>query len=150
MTQLVKNPPAMRETWTQFQEDSSPGRVPGERNGYPHQYSHTCQWGDIRDAGLIPGSGRFPGDGHGNPLQYSGLENSMECSPWDRKESDRTEWLSLSNQKVRWAAKDKLSVWRGQLGWNGTKIREARQEWKCTRCLEKPSVGCLFLQVRNE
>ena len=45
----------------------------------------------IRDAGLIPGSGRFPGDGHGNPLQYSGLENSMECSPWDRKESDRTE-----------------------------------------------------------
>ena len=24
--------------------------------------------GDIRDAGLIPGSGRFPGGGHGNPL----------------------------------------------------------------------------------
>ena len=26
--------------------------------------------GDIRDAGLIPGSGRSPGGGHGNPLQY--------------------------------------------------------------------------------
>ena len=27
--------------------------------------------GDIRDMGLIPGSGRSPGGGHGNPLQYS-------------------------------------------------------------------------------
>ena len=25
--------------------------------------------GDIRDRGLIPGSGRSPGGGHGNPLQ---------------------------------------------------------------------------------
>ena len=33
--------------------------------------------GDIRDAGLIPGSGRFPGVGNSNPLQYSRLENSM-------------------------------------------------------------------------
>ena len=31
--------------------------------------------GDIRDAGLIPGSGRSPGEGNGNPLQYSCLEN---------------------------------------------------------------------------
>ena len=31
--------------------------------------------GDIRDVGLIPGSGRAPGGGHGNPLQYSCLEN---------------------------------------------------------------------------
>jgi len=30
--------------------------------------------GDIRDSGLIPGSGRPPGGGHGNPLQYSCLE----------------------------------------------------------------------------
>ena len=34
--------------------------------------------GDLRDMGLIPGSGRFPGGGHGNPLQYSRLENSMD------------------------------------------------------------------------
>ena len=27
--------------------------------------------GDVRDMGLIPGSGRSPGGGHGNPLQYS-------------------------------------------------------------------------------
>ena len=31
--------------------------------------------GDVRDVGLIPGSGRAPGGGHGNPLQYSCLEN---------------------------------------------------------------------------
>ena len=38
--------------------------------------------GDIRDAGLIPGSGRSPGGGHGNPLQYSCLENLMDRGAW--------------------------------------------------------------------
>ena len=28
---------------------------------------------DVRDTGLIPGSGRSPGAGNGNPLQYSCL-----------------------------------------------------------------------------
>ena len=40
---------------------------------------------DIRDVGLIPGSGRSPGGGYGNPLQDSCLENP------------RTEELSLQN-----------------------------------------------------
>ena len=31
--------------------------------------------GDIRETGLILGSGRSPGGGHDNPLQYSCLEN---------------------------------------------------------------------------
>ena len=34
--------------------------------------------GDVRDLGLIPGSGRSPGGGHGNPLQYSCLKNPMD------------------------------------------------------------------------
>ena len=38
--------------------------------------------GDIRDAGLIPGSGRSPGGGHGNPLQHSCLENPMDKGAW--------------------------------------------------------------------
>ena len=38
--------------------------------------------GDIRDLGLIPGSGRCPGEGNGNPLQYSGLENLMDRAAW--------------------------------------------------------------------
>ena len=38
--------------------------------------------GDVRDAGLNPGSGRSPGEGHGNPLQYSCLENPMDRGAW--------------------------------------------------------------------
>ena len=52
----------------------------------------TCSVGD---PGSIPGSGRSSGEGKGYPLQYSGLENSMDCSPWGLKESDTTERLSL-------------------------------------------------------
>ena len=37
---------------------------------------------DIRNAGLISGSGRSPGEEHGNPLQYSCLENPMERRTW--------------------------------------------------------------------
>ena len=53
--------------------------------------------GDIRDLGLIPGSGRSPGGGHGNPLQYSCLENPMDRGAWQatspkgRKKLDTTE-----------------------------------------------------------
>ena len=75
-------------------------RIPGmgEPDGLPSMGSHrvghdwsdlaaggasgkepTCQYRlDIRDSGLIPGSGRFPGGGHSNPLQCSCLENSMD------------------------------------------------------------------------
>ena len=37
---------------------------------------------DVRDVGLIPGSGRSPGGGHGNPVQYSCLENPMDSGGW--------------------------------------------------------------------
>ena len=52
--------------------------------------------GNAGDLGSIPWLGRSPGEGKGHPLQYSGLENSMDCSPWGHKESDTTEQLSLS------------------------------------------------------
>ena len=38
--------------------------------------------GDVRDSGLIPGSGRSPGGGHGDPLPYSCLETSMDRRAW--------------------------------------------------------------------
>jgi len=41
--------------------------------------------GDVRDTGLIPGSGRSPGAANGNLLQYSCLEN-----PTDRGASRAT------------------------------------------------------------
>ena len=64
------------------------------------------------DLGSIPGLGRFPGEGKGYPMQYSGLENSMDCmySPWDLKESDIADRLSL------------VAVRR--FAWKGTQNRE--------------------------
>ena len=38
--------------------------------------------GDIRDEGLIPGSGRSPSEGNGYPLKYSCLENPMDRGVW--------------------------------------------------------------------
>ena len=38
--------------------------------------------GDVRDVGLIPGSGRYPGRGPGNWLQYSCLENPTDRGAW--------------------------------------------------------------------
>ena len=37
---------------------------------------------DIRDMGLIPGSGRSPGGGYGNSLQYSCLESPRDRAGW--------------------------------------------------------------------
>ena len=38
--------------------------------------------GDVRDVGLIHGSGVSPGGGHSNTLQYSVQENSMGTGAW--------------------------------------------------------------------
>ena len=38
--------------------------------------------GDVRDAGVFPGSGRSPGGGYGNPLESSCLENPMDRGAW--------------------------------------------------------------------
>ena len=37
---------------------------------------------DVRDMGLISGSGRSPGGGDSTPLQYSCLENPMDRRDW--------------------------------------------------------------------
>ena len=42
---------------------------------------------DMRDTGLIPGSGRSSGEGNGNPLQYSCLENPMDRGAWRATQS---------------------------------------------------------------
>ena len=38
--------------------------------------------GDIKDVGLISGSGRAPAGGHGSPLQYSCLEDPRNRGAW--------------------------------------------------------------------
>ena len=55
VTQLVKNLPAMRETWVHSLGQEDP---------------------------LEKGKGRSPREGNGNTLQYSCLENSMDRGAW--------------------------------------------------------------------
>ena len=101
MAQLVKNLPAMRETWF----DPWVGKIPWRRDRLPTPVflgfsggsdgkESACNAGDL---GSIPGLGRYSGGGHGNSLQYSCLENphGQSClagyGPGDGKESDMTE-----------------------------------------------------------
>ena len=66
----------------------------------------TCNAGNARDVGSIPGLGRFPGEGNGNPFQYSCLENSMDrraqwehaCEVSLRQPGHRPSLLLLSGQ----------------------------------------------------
>ena len=62
--------------------------------------------GDIRDAGLIPGSGRSPGGGHGNPLQYSCLENPMDREAW---------WATVHRVTKSWTRLKRLDATLGLL-----------------------------------
>ena len=71
---------------------------------------------DIREEGLIPGSGRSSGGGHGNPPQYSCLENLrgqrslVGYSPQGHIESDVTEaiqharmlWMDIQVASMPW------------------------------------------------
>ena len=61
---------------------------------------------DIRDAGLIAGSGRSPGGGHGNPLQYPCLGNPMDREAWRATvcsvAKSRTRLKRLSPAQQRW------------------------------------------------
>ena len=98
IAQLVKNQPAMQETWF----DSWVGKIPWRRDrlrtpiilGFPGGSvgkESTCNAGDL---GSIPGLGRSSGGGHGNPFLYSCLKNPhgqrslVGCSPWGCKELD--------------------------------------------------------------
>ena len=56
-----------------------------------------CDIGDVRNRGLIPGSGRPPGGGNGNPFQSSCLENPMDRGAWGLQ--------SMGSQRIRhdWA-----------------------------------------------
>ena len=80
--------------WTQY---DLPNRVVGAPHVALVVKNPPANAGDIRDVGLIPGSGRSPGGGHGYPLQYFCLENPhgqrslAGYSPQGLKELDMTE-----------------------------------------------------------
>ena len=67
--------------------------------------------GDVRDKGLIPGSGRSPGGGHGNPLSYC-LENPMDKG---------ASWaMILRVTKIRHNRSDSACMQRVSLVWDCT------------------------------
>ena len=89
VAQLVKNPPAMKETLVRFL-GQDPG-IPWRRNRLPTpvflgflcglaRKESACNAGDL---GSIPGSGRSHGEGTGYSLLYSGLESSRS-QRWTR------------------------------------------------------------------
>ena len=83
---MVKNVPAMRETWIQSLGQDIPWRrawqpIPVflDFPGGSDSKESAC---NVRDRGSIPGLGRSPGEGNGNSLQYSCLENPMHREAW--------------------------------------------------------------------
>ena len=68
------------------------GGFPGGASGK----EPTANAGDIRDVGLIHGSGRSPGGEYGNPLQYSCLENPMDRGArWAAVHRVINSWIQL-------------------------------------------------------
>ena len=53
---------------------------------------------DVREAGLIPGSGESTGQGHGCPLQYSCLENPMAWRFTVHRVAKSLTWLKLTKR----------------------------------------------------
>ena len=66
----------------EFEQTPGDRGFPGAPQGVLVVKDPPANAGDIRDAGLIPGSGRFSGGGNSNPLQYSFLENPMNRGAW--------------------------------------------------------------------
>ena len=101
VAQLVKNAPAMQETWVRslgWEDPLEKGTASSGAFQMALEVKNLpANARDVRDVGLIPGLGRSPGGGHGNSLQYSCLENPhgqrslVGYSPWSHKELDMTE-----------------------------------------------------------
>ena len=87
VAQLVKNPPAMRETLVRFLGQKFPlekryathSRILGLPWWAQKVKESECNAGDL---GSIPGLGSAPGGGQGNPLHCSCLENLMDRRAW--------------------------------------------------------------------
>ena len=77
--------------------------------------------GDIRDMGLIPGSGRSPGGRHGESAH--GQTSLAGYSPWGRKDMKNPNWGTF--QKIIWHP-SKISVaWKTKQSWgNCSRLKE--------------------------
>ena len=101
IAQLVKNLPATQETPVWF---PGPGRSNGEGIGYPLQYSWASLVAQlvknllaIGRPGFYPWVGKIPWRRERLPTPVFWPGEFHGPSPWGRKESDTTEWLSSSS-----------------------------------------------------
>ena len=80
---MVKNLPAIQETWVQslgWEDPLEKGWLPiPVFLGFPCGSAGKESASNVGDLGSIPGLKRSPGEGKGCPLWYFGLENSMDC-----------------------------------------------------------------------
>ena len=85
---MVKNPPAMWETWVRslsWEDPLEKGKATHSSTllvGFPGSSAGKESACNAGDPGLNPGSGRSPGEVIGYPLQCSCLENSMDGGAW--------------------------------------------------------------------
>ena len=101
---MVKNPPAMWETWVLslgWEDPQQKGKathssilawrspwtvlgVTKNRTRLSDFHFHVVKDPSAKasDRGLTPGLGRFPGGGDGHPLQYSGRGHSRNRGAW--------------------------------------------------------------------
>ena len=101
VVQLVKNLPAMQETWVQC---PGIGKIPWRRKwlltpvflGFPGGSDGKKSTRNVGDLDSIPGLGRSPGEGEGLPTpvflrgKFHGQRSLAGYNPWDDKESDMT------------------------------------------------------------
>ena len=88
MAQLIKNLPAMWETWVRSLGWEDP--VEGGKATHSSILAWIIPWTiadkesacNVGDLGSIPGLGRSTGEGNGCPLQCSCLENSKNRGAW--------------------------------------------------------------------
>ena len=109
VAQLVKNLPAMWETWVRslgwedpWRREKLPTPVFSGFSGGSAGKEHTRNAGDLVS---IPGVGRSPEEGKGYPFQYSALENSMDYTVHEVAKSGTqlSDFHSLDKKYVKWA-----------------------------------------------
>ena len=110
--------------------------------------------GDLRDAGLVSGSGRSPGGGHGSPFQYSCLENPMDRGAWRAtvhgvtKSQTRPKRLSTHRQgKAERGKVSKKNMKRAQMNPPKYKVSQDNiKDWRRNRTPGHPFQGGCCVQ----
>ena len=103
---------------------------------------------DIRDVGLVPGSGRSLGGGHGNSLQYSCLENLMDREAWQGV----TYRITKSWACLKWLSMQACSLTLTLAILFGMSLKAKETQTKISKCKNKNKLKqkCIKLKITRE